>query len=422
MKNAILVISIFFCFTSAFSQDPAITSLKYAYSSWKINKPLFDKYTIEYANKIEECKALKITNEAKIETLKIEKEKVRQELLKGSFCNQCDRSKSEIELEEKIPFMEHIKNVEGTPVPASAAIIKKRMDEFDSKIQALSFAVMTCDGDAFMINGKITTHKVYVESNVKSATQHVMSINSYLNKELSAIILGKNNAISNINQTVKETNDGLISVNNIGTIMDNLENKFNSDKLQLDFSFIQKTNDLTREINDLNSQLEVEELQEEKTRINSEITTLKNNKFQSETEYQQSFQLLVSNFEKEKIELEENLDNKLNSLIGKANMVINNGEIKLQDLANSSSKILNYYTTNIAYINKVISEMKLDVFVSISINFNSDRLLHSISTTISNTIVKNKSENNLINANNDISTCQSFVDDIENVRIRFTAK
>jgi hypothetical protein len=86
------------------------------------------------------------------------------------------RDPSEIELAEKIPFMEHIKNVQGTPIPASPSIIKKRMDEFDSKIQALSFAVMTCEGDAFMINGKITTYKVYVESNVKTATQNVASM------------------------------------------------------------------------------------------------------------------------------------------------------------------------------------------------------------------------------------------------------
>lgn len=422
MKQILLFITIFFSCANAFSQDAAVSSLRYAYSSWKTNKPLLDKYILEHANKIEECKALKIASEAEKERLITEKEKVRQELLKGSFCDQCNRSKSEIELAEKIPFMEHIKNVRGTPIPASPAIIKKRMDEFDSKIQALSFAVMTCEGDAFMINGKITTYKVYVESNVKTATQNVASMNSYLNKELSAIILEKNNVINKMNKMVKGTNDELASVENIGTALENLENKFNSDKKQLENNYKQKINELTTEINNLNSHLEKAEPQEEKTRITSEIATLNNNKYQSETEYQQSVQILVSNYEKGKNELTGNIDNKLNSLVNNMNSEINSGKSKLQDLANNSSKILNYYNTNISYINKVIAEMKLDIFVSVSINFNSDRLLHKISTAISNTTVKNKIGNDLLNANNNISTCQSLIDDIENVRVRLITK
>lgn len=410
-----------FCYTAVFSQD-AVSGLKYAYNSWKTNKPLLDKYIIEHTNKIEECKALKIANEAEVERLKIEKEKVRQELLKGSFCDQCNRSKSEIELAEKIPFMEHIKKVQGTPIPASPAIIKKRMDEFDSKIQALNYAVMTCEGDAFMLNGKITTYKVYVESNIKTATQNIASINYYLNKELSAAVLEKNNVIAQINKTVKETNDELSLTDNIGTSLNNLENKFSSDKNEMDNNYKQKISEQITEISNLNSQLDKAKQQEEKTRILNEISVLNSTKNQTETEHQQSVQALISTFEKEKNELTTSIDNKLNSLVSKMNSEINNGKNKLQNLANSSSKILNYYNTNIAYINKVIAEMKLDIFVSVSINFNSDRLLHKVSTSISNSVVKNKIGNDILNANNNIATCQSLVDDIENVRIRLITK
>lgn len=422
MRNTLLYLAIFFNFTAVFSQDAAVTSLRYAYSSWKINKPQLDKYTLEYANKIEECKALKIANEAEIEALKIEKEKVRQELLKGSFCDQCNRSKSEIELAEKIPFMEHIKNVQGTPIPASPSIIKKRMDEFDSKIQALSFAVMTCEGDAFMINGKIATFTVYVESNVKTATQNVSSINSYLSKELSAIILEKNNAIVKINKMVKEVNDELASLELVGTTLDNLENQYDSEKNQLENNYKQKMNELTTEINNLNSQLEKEVQQEEKTRITGEIAVVKNTMYQSETEYQQSNQILVSNFESKKDELTGNIDSKLNSLVIKMNSEISSGKSNLQNLANNAAKIMNYHSTNIAYINKVIAEMKLDIFVSVSINFNSDRLLHTLSTAVSNTTVKSKIGNDLTNANNNLITCQSLIDDIESVRVRLVTK
>lgn len=420
-KTLFLILCCFFC-TTAFSQDAAVSSLKYAYNSWKTNKPLLDKYIIEHANKIEECKALKIANEAEIERLKIEKEKVRQELLKGSFCDQCNRSKSEIEAAERIPFMEHIKNVNGTPIPASNAIIKKRMDEFDSKIQALSYAVMTCEGDAFMLNGKITTYKVYVESNIKTATQNIASMNAYLNKELSAVILEKNNVISKINKAVIETNNELASTDNAGTSLDNLERKFNADKKQLDDNYKQKLSELATEISSLNSKLERTEEQEDKTRISNEISVVKNTKDQTETAYNQSIQVLTSNFEKEKHELTETMDNNLNSIISKINSKISSEKNKLQDLANGSSKILNYYNTNSTYINKVIAEMKLDIFISVGINFNSDRLFHKISTNLSNREVKNKIGNDLINTNSNISTCQSLVDDIENVRLKLISK
>ena len=421
MKKTIVFIFIFFCCKTAFSQDAAVSSLRYAYSSWKTNKPLLDKYVLEHANKVEECKALKIANEAEIERLKKEKEKVRQELLNGSFCDQCSRSKSEIEAAERIPFMEHIKNVRGTPIPAPSSVIKKRMDEFDSKIQALSYAVMTCEGDAFMLNGKITTYKVYVESNIKTATQNIASINGYINKELSAIIQEKNNVIAKINKAVKETNDELASTDNMGTSLDDLERKFNSDKKQLDDNYKEKISELGTEITNLNSQFEKAE-EEEKTRISNEISVLNNTKNQTETGYLQSVKILLSNFEKEKNEQTGNIDNKVNSLVSKMNSEISSGKSKLQDLANNSSRILNYYNTNITYINKVIAEMKLDIFISVGINFNSDRLLHKISTTISNSVVKNKIGNDLINANSNINTCQSLVDDIENVRIRLITK
>jgi len=411
-----------FFYTAVFSQDAAVTSLRYAHSSWKTNKPLLDKYVMDYLKKMEECKALKITNEAEKERLLIEKEKVRQELLRGSFCNKCDRSKSEIELAERIPFMQHIQTVSGTPVPASAAVIKKRMDEFDSKIQALGYAVMTCEGDAFMINGKITTYKIYVDSNVKTASQNIMSINSFINKELAAIIFKKNNVIAKMNKVVKESNDEFPILNNLGTNLDNAASKFNLNKKKLDETFSQKITEIDTEIAALKSQLEKAEKQEDKTKITNEIGTLTNNKYPIETLYRESSQVLLSDFEKEKTELTQHIDNQLNSRVNKINSEIGDGKSKLQDLANSSSKLLNYYTTNIAYINKVIAEMKLDVFAAVNINFNSDRLLHKIAASISNMIVKTKIGNDLVNANNTIATCQSLVDDIENVKVQLISK
>jgi len=66
--------------------------------------------------------------------------------------------------------------------------------------------------------------------------------------------------------------------------------------------------------------------------------------------------------------------------------------------------------------------MKLDVFAAVNINFNSDRLLHKIAASISNMIVKTKIGNDLVNANNTIATCQSLVDDIENVKVQLISK
>lgn len=412
----------FVCLTlfiqSCFSQDAAINSLRNAYSSWKNNKPLLEKYILEYSNKLEACKTLKKANEAEIEALKIEKERVRQELLKGSFCDKCNRSKSEIELADKIPFLEHIKNVQGTPIPASPAIIKNRMDEFDTKIQALSYAVMTCDGDAFMLNGKVANYKVYVESNVKTASQNIISINSYLNKELSTIITEKNNLISKLNGMVVETNIDLTSIDHIGENLEIIENKFNLDKKQTINLFEQKIRKLEIEISNIKSQLEKVELQEEeKISITNELGSLNNTKYLTETEYNRLIQNLDSNFEIEKNKLIGDIDNKLNSLLKKINGEINNTKSSLQSLANQVSKILNYRNTNISFINKVISEMKLDYFIAINNNFNSDKLLYTISNVNTNALIKSKIGNNIINSNNSINNCQSLVNDIENTRI-----
>lgn len=416
MKNIFLLISFFLFGICSFSQDAS--GLRFAYNSWRSNKPLLDKYTAEYASKVAECKALKIANEKEIERLEAEKERVRKELLNGSFCDQCNRSKSEIEAADRIPFLEHIKNVRGTAIPAPASVIKKRMDEFDDKIRSLSYAVMTCEGDAFMLNGKIKTYTVYVESNIKTAAQNVMAINAYLSKELSDIILEKNNAVAALNKLITEVNSELPSIGNTGTELSNIESRFEAAKKQLEYTCAEKVKELNTGISTLQDQLGKEQQETEKTRLSNEIASLNNSKSQTERECQQSRQDLTYNYNKEKNEAAGRISSQAGALTAKISNGIRNEQNKLQSLANRSAQLLASYNTNIAFINKVIAEMKLDRSVAVSVSINSDRLLHRISISDLNGWVSNNIGSDLQNANNDIASCQSLIDNIENVRIK----
>lgn len=65
-----------------------------------------------------------------------EKSLVISELKQGLFCSQCDRSKHEVEKEERMSFKKHLRKVNGRPVARPEKIIEKEK-KYDQKIESL---------------------------------------------------------------------------------------------------------------------------------------------------------------------------------------------------------------------------------------------------------------------------------------------
>lgn len=73
----------------------------------------------------------------KIGDLIEEKKVALEEFREGWFCSKCKRSKSEIEKAEGISFEDHLKKVNGEPVPATEEQINEKSAEFNQKISGL---------------------------------------------------------------------------------------------------------------------------------------------------------------------------------------------------------------------------------------------------------------------------------------------
>lgn len=72
-----------------------------------------------------------------IRALEIERERALLELRMGLFCSQCERSKSQIEREERKPFEEHLVDVKGRGIPADPALIERTRRDYERRIEQL---------------------------------------------------------------------------------------------------------------------------------------------------------------------------------------------------------------------------------------------------------------------------------------------
>ncbi|MEM7406027.1 MAG: hypothetical protein AAF458_12085 [Pseudomonadota bacterium] len=78
---------------------------------------------------------------ADISELEAVKRRSLRELRDGLYCSKCNRPKSQIELETRQTFRQHLREVRGRARPASNAQIKRKRDEFDAKIARLQARV-----------------------------------------------------------------------------------------------------------------------------------------------------------------------------------------------------------------------------------------------------------------------------------------
>ena len=73
-----------------------------------------------------------------------------EELAHGEFCSKCKRTKTEIEKQEHVPFLEHVKEVKGEVLTAAELgdLIAERRKEYTDKIDAATKAYNTAVASA----------------------------------------------------------------------------------------------------------------------------------------------------------------------------------------------------------------------------------------------------------------------------------
>jgi hypothetical protein len=84
----------------------------------------------EESNKLAELKR-------QLSMAKLRKSEALNELRSGLYCDQCSRTKTEIETQLNIGFYAHLTEVQGTAVAASPELIAKKEAQFDAEIQKI---------------------------------------------------------------------------------------------------------------------------------------------------------------------------------------------------------------------------------------------------------------------------------------------
>lgn len=65
------------------------------------------------------------------------------ELKSGDYCSLCFRTATEIESDEKIPFQQHLQNVNGKAIPASSAAILEKANDYNDRLREINFRIYT---------------------------------------------------------------------------------------------------------------------------------------------------------------------------------------------------------------------------------------------------------------------------------------
>ena len=79
---------------------------------------------------------------------KLRKSEALNELRSGLYCDQCSRTKTEIETQENISFYSHLTQVNGTAVAASPELIAKKEAQFDAEIKKIEDEIIAFQNEA----------------------------------------------------------------------------------------------------------------------------------------------------------------------------------------------------------------------------------------------------------------------------------
>lgn len=87
-------------------------------------------------NKVRTLKQLVAQAEARVRETLAEKLRVLDEMRRGYYCSKCHRSKTEIEEQDHVDFMTHLREVNGQIVPAPQSELDAKAAEYDARISA----------------------------------------------------------------------------------------------------------------------------------------------------------------------------------------------------------------------------------------------------------------------------------------------
>lgn len=79
---------------------------------------------------------------------KLRKSEALNELRSGLYCDQCSRTKTEIETQENISFYSHLTQVNGTAVAASPELIAQKEAQFDAEIKKIEDEITAFQSEA----------------------------------------------------------------------------------------------------------------------------------------------------------------------------------------------------------------------------------------------------------------------------------
>ena len=88
-----------------------------------------------------------------------EYKKTSDELTMGLYCSKCQRSKSEIEREEREPFYKHLENVKGRSKSAPAAVLRKAYEDYRRKRERSYQKTVAIEKDIERLDEKITSSR-----------------------------------------------------------------------------------------------------------------------------------------------------------------------------------------------------------------------------------------------------------------------
>lgn len=355
----VCIVSIFTSTFITIGQIPSIPALKNAYYSWKRNKPLLIEAQAELAQKNSDLNAAEKNNIIKIESLRREKEKVRQEMLQGYYCDQCNKSKTEIEAGGK-SFEQHLIDVNGKRIPASQSIINARMAEFDQKIADLEYEITKLKSDVFMLDGKVNNYKAFVSSNISAANKCVNDINSYLSNNIEKFISSKNIESTELSSITTDVNSRIVNINEKCNGLKILNDNLKRTKNKLNQEYKGKLSTLQRD-----SMMFISKLSNDSA-VNKKNEDFYMQRQQIENSHLAELNILNEEYSSKKKKLEEDLALNLNIIDSNVSKCLTH-KTHLLKISEDFIKLKNDYISNENIIKTIISEMNLESTIVISL-------------------------------------------------------